>query len=257
MFNRIAVVLRGHVRTWHYINKYVFSEFSSISKSVDYYFVTWYSAELDIDKIKTSFRGQTLKKFVSVVYDQHQNPSQTPSYLSSHILDDIINGNYDAVIDTRPDVLPGWYPEFSPIISGNTVLNRWTRKRFELHNRFQTDDLLQMMKPETFKIFCNAYKTSNFFPREPHADLWDHYTMNQVNMSDAEFTFKKGFLGIYIARPNNLELILNNKDGAKWLVPEGREEIWKITKEWWKLTKEEKRNLILKYPNILPSDYQV
>ena len=37
----IAVVLRGHVRTWHFNAPKVFEFYNSIADNVDYYFTTW------------------------------------------------------------------------------------------------------------------------------------------------------------------------------------------------------------------------
>ena len=57
-FKNIAVVLRGHVRTWHFNAPKVFDFYDSIAENVDYYFITWDSS--NTDRIEGTFKDQNL-----------------------------------------------------------------------------------------------------------------------------------------------------------------------------------------------------
>lgn len=259
MFNKIAVVLRGQVRSWHYINQIIFKEFSNISKSVDYYFVTWYSPNLDVDKIIKSFHGQSLKKFVHVVPDQHVIDAERPSYLSSHVLDNIMAENYDAIIDTRPDVITFMTSDFKPYVDDNTVITAWNNVLYKPTGRLQMDDIFQIMKTDVFKIFCNFHKIGLRSTWDPHADLQDRYRLNRVKFVniDRNPMFDHGFGNSVVVKPNILENIIK-KDFDRWkLGHQGWLHLNARAAEWRELTSEEKRNQILKYSNMLPEDYDV
>ena len=61
--DHIAVVLRGHVRTWHYIYPMVFDFYDSIAENVDYYFVTWDTSNTDgiVETFKGGYRIGTMR----------------------------------------------------------------------------------------------------------------------------------------------------------------------------------------------------
>ena len=60
-WNHIAVVLRGHVRTWHFIYPLVFKFYESIAENVDYYFITWDTS--NTNGIEETFEGKNLIHF--------------------------------------------------------------------------------------------------------------------------------------------------------------------------------------------------
>jgi hypothetical protein len=252
MFKKIAVVLRGHVRTWHYINQFLFKNYSNISDSVDYHFVTWYFPELDSDKIINSFRGQNLKKFVSVIPEkQYYNGRLGPSYLASQVLDSVMSENYDAIIDTRPDILPILTKKFNPEIKKKLVWAVWDKSAGGI------DDTFQIMTKNTFEMYCRKHKLTNQYYKDWHVDLKNYYNLSNniqtkglgaVNGENIE-----GWDNWYIVRPNMLEHFPEDGDFLKH--PSLAEELWKLWNFWDFLSLDEQQLLASNY-NILPHDYE-
>jgi hypothetical protein len=108
----IAVILRGHYRTWDYNHKEVFNFYESIAENVEYYFVTWRFENMFTKRISDTFNdnNQKLIKLLTIYPDDLYYTSwQGPSWLNYSIIpykkqrERIID--YDAVFDTRPDIL--------------------------------------------------------------------------------------------------------------------------------------------------------
>lgn len=112
MFKNIAVLLRGHIRTWDYTSPTIFKFFDSIGVNVDYYICTWDTPNLRAEKIHSAFlkANKKFKKFLTV---GHQNETYTswsgPAHLSLQMLPHMRQQHkktpYDIVFDMRPDVL--------------------------------------------------------------------------------------------------------------------------------------------------------
>jgi len=108
----IAVILRGHYRTWDYNHKEAFKFYESIAENVEYYFVTWQLENMFSKRITDSFQdnNQKLIKFLPIYPDQLYYTSwYGPSHLNHSIIPykkqrerEIM---YDAVFDTRPDII--------------------------------------------------------------------------------------------------------------------------------------------------------
>lgn len=115
-YKRIAVVLRGHMRTWYYTKDVIFDFFESIADIVDYYLATWMLPSMEedpsiIEDIHKSFVGKNLIKaeFVSTDTPYYQGTSLTSGWLTYNLLPYKHNREkivkYDAVIETRPDIV--------------------------------------------------------------------------------------------------------------------------------------------------------
>lgn len=113
VFNRIAVVLRGHLRTWPH-NKHLVKKFySTISHEVDYYVVLWEYEQTKQYNITQDFQTSELVKYQLVPVPD--NPDDTeglyngwrgPAHLASLALPEIARRKYDMVFETRPDIIP-------------------------------------------------------------------------------------------------------------------------------------------------------
>jgi hypothetical protein len=108
----IAVILRGHYRTWEYNHKNVFKFYESIAENVEYYFVTWRIKNLLTSRITDSFENnnQKLIKFLDIYPDDlYYSSWMGPSWLNYSIItykkQREREVTYDAVFDTRPDVI--------------------------------------------------------------------------------------------------------------------------------------------------------
>jgi len=104
--NKIAVCLRGEVRTWNYVKEEVFKFYENIAYSVDYYYATWDVPYLDKNELDSTFSNRNLIQGVLCPSgnDRYSWGSRLgPAFLSGHIK---LNKRYDAVIDTRFDNVP-------------------------------------------------------------------------------------------------------------------------------------------------------
>lgn len=107
--DRIAVVLRGHIRTWKIIHQDVFDFYNSLAKNVDYYFITWALPNYDFTHLRQTFAGQNLIDFVimpkvQIWYTSWYGPSWMSYMLRPYMEQRLKTVTYDAVFETRPDV---------------------------------------------------------------------------------------------------------------------------------------------------------
>ena len=117
----IAVVLRGHVRTWHFNAPKVFEFYDEIADNVDYYFTTWDTS--NTDDVKETFNKRNLIHYQIISANleggdsindigKYYNGSLGPAFMNTLILpykrlrEKELNQKYDCVFDTRPDVMP-------------------------------------------------------------------------------------------------------------------------------------------------------
>jgi len=245
MFEKIAVVFRGHVRTWHQINKYVFENFSKISKSVDYYFVTWDIPGVDDNTIKNSFNGQNLIKFVSVSTEKYYNGTQGPSWLSNCICPFLENKNYDIIIDSRPDVLPVVNLKIPFNYSAKSIYIIWESIITDRNNVTASgiSDIFHLMSVENFKIYCTRYTKPSTINN--HVDLKNFYIDNSISLN-----VLVDFIRPEIVRPtqvNHLQYDPSIQLRSPWL------ELWN---NWDRLSDQNKIVTLNKY-NILLEDYNL
>jgi|TARA_R110000823_G_scaffold192883_1_gene324454 hypothetical protein len=119
----IAVVLRGHVRTWNFCAPKVFDFYNQIAEDVDYYFIVWDTS--NTEGIKETFKDQNLIHYqiVSHTFDtselskgdmlgKYYNAHLGPPFMQTLIIphkkqrEKELGYTYDAIFDSRPDVLP-------------------------------------------------------------------------------------------------------------------------------------------------------
>lgn len=135
--NRLAVFLRGQLRTWNYTKSEMFEFFSGIADHVDYYIAVWDNTDLEL--LRRDFADKSVKAAITVSKDQYFNAWQGPAYMS-HCLNSYrynqekINGIYDAIIDTRFDV------RFSAHADPETV-KPWTFGSTNLQGCYNSNDL--------------------------------------------------------------------------------------------------------------------
>ena len=112
MMKNIAVVLRGHVRTWRYNAPVVFDFFDSISENVDYYVATWQSPQLKMHTVEQTFEDNNKHITASVLmkpennyYTSWSGPALLATMIGPSIRHQHTKTPYDAVFETRFDVL--------------------------------------------------------------------------------------------------------------------------------------------------------
>lgn len=113
MMKNIAVMLRGHVRTWNFNYPFLFDFYESIAENVDYYFITYDNS--NHAGVEKTFKGKNLITFQIYPHDfdttKWYNSWYGPAVMSSLLIpwrkrrEKETGKEYDAVFDTRPDVL--------------------------------------------------------------------------------------------------------------------------------------------------------
>jgi|TARA_B110000238_G_scaffold195306_1_gene234330 hypothetical protein len=112
MMKNIAVVLRGHIRTWDYNAPVVFDFFDSISENVDYYVATWRTPSLKMQTIERAFEtaGKEISAKIIMNIDENfytswNGPALLATMVAPNIRHQHLKTPYDAVFETRFDVL--------------------------------------------------------------------------------------------------------------------------------------------------------
>jgi hypothetical protein len=158
--NRLAVCLRGEVRNWNYTKEAVFKFYEGIAYSVDYYYATWDVPYIDQNKLNATFDN---RKLVQGVLCPSGNDRRRwggflgPAFLSSHIK---LNKRYDAIIDTRFDLIPVRYPWSDVItvppnmeIQTTNVDHTWNHPEFDDPTAKATSDQWAIMDTATWDQF--------------------------------------------------------------------------------------------------------
>ena len=110
---KVAVFLRGHLRTWEFNKHNIFNFCDNLAEHVDYYVAVWRTGK-DYTKFRTlreDFNYKKLQTFQIVEghwgYDAWTGPAYLSNLLSrSRLAEEIISGQkYDAILDTRFDVV--------------------------------------------------------------------------------------------------------------------------------------------------------
>jgi hypothetical protein len=157
----IAVILRGHYRTWDYNHKTAFKFYESIAENVEYYFVTWRFDNMFTKRITDSFddNNQKLIKFLCVYPDDLYYTSwHGPSWLNYSIIPYKKQREreikYDAVFDTRPDII------YSKIKNKTVIM------------------------PEPNTLYVTRYEPQKGPDGTRHVGIEDHFMMSTSDVHD-------------------------------------------------------------------------
>lgn len=108
----IAVILRGHFRTFGYTHKTIFDFYDSIAENVEYYASTWDTDGNSAGRFEHILESNN-KKIIKILKvpaeESYYNSWRGPSWLNYNIIPykklRERKIKYDAVFDTRPDVM--------------------------------------------------------------------------------------------------------------------------------------------------------
>lgn len=253
--NHIAVVLRGHTRTWEYNRPVIFDFYDSIAKNVDYYFVTWNFENAHRKTIEDAFEGKNLIKllYVDKGSDAYYDNWKGPGWLNYNILpykhQREKEVTYDAVFDTRPD-----------------IMYRVTNRDIVLppeDNVFYCTGYTNQPCPDTGKKYlgvqdCFFMSTSKVHDimseRFAHwNDIGCHSKIVQIAKGHGFTTAKINWVEDSIVRPNAFELVPDPFDYFNYR--KTGYGLRHIEREWMNSTSEEKLRILKKY-NIKEMDYR-
>ena len=200
--DRIAVILRGHLRTWNYVKPAVFDFYDSIAHTVEYYIVTW-----ETDLFHNLLQDFATRKLIAAI----QLPNATewtswsgPAWQSYNIVpykrQREQHVKYDAVFDTRPDVIYSLIPG-AKIISPEPMTIYTSGFTNQCGNGTDVNDQenyyigLQdhfcMMQSEVYDILSYRYILAT--KRACHAEFKricvnEHINTNSIHWADVDIT---------------------------------------------------------------------
>jgi hypothetical protein len=261
--NRLAVCLRGEVRNWNYTKEAVFKFYEGIAYSVDYYYATWDLPHLNQDELHATFDNRKLVQGVlcPAGNDRRRWGSlMGPAFLSSHIK---LNKRYDAVIDTRFDLVPTYRVDsvVQPLgdmeIQTTNVNLRWDDPAFvEDPTAKATTDMWAIMTQGTWDQF--NYRLSVLYDYWVEHSYWKRPTLNEIALSRTlEKMNIKGkectWMANCLTRPCIVDLFPKSTDIT-------HRDIYTIDKNtydgWRGLNREQKREYCIKQ-NIYLEDYDI
>lgn len=211
MLNHIAVILRGHIRTWRWIYPYVFDFYDKLAYNVDYYMLSFIGSSEDTN-ILGSFEGRNLIACRYITPNKDFNDSyMNAAYLSYLLLPHKHKRekqvNYDIVFDTRPDVIPVYKPgKYIHSIEPDTLYIT----RFELHHNpklgyydLGIEDWFFASTSEVHDRMAGRFIEDN--------KQTNHITVRCVAEQNGFGVNKLEYVEAYMARPNIEEAIVNGK----------------------------------------------
>jgi hypothetical protein len=273
----IAVVLRGHVRTWRFNAPKVFDFYNEIADNVDYYFITWDTS--NTEGIEETFINQNLVHFQIVSHSLHNsllsgrdsfseyyNGHLGPPFMNMLMLPHIrrqekrLDAKYDCIFDTRPDVLPVRNEIIWGKSTGNSLSVTYPVPKtvyfagLELQTNMRTNkldvamqDWFMYMGSDEFEIFnmryhsdCRLYVDST---PGTQIEIREYVTVGPVVRMHVCI---QDWCEAYMTRPNVFRL--------DWLDSKDTEIVLNKSKEWPVMTKEDKITDCEKY-GISLSDY--
>lgn len=218
MTKKIAVILRGHLRTWYIVKDYILSFWESQADRVDYYAAIW-DTGVDRQRFIDCFQGRNLQHYLfeptkedNIEFNQWTNPAYLSKKLTPYILEEeyLSGQKYEYIVDTRPDVFFDYtasdpIPEF--YVGKNTVATTFMSRQVypgRFHGMF---DLCFMAESTTHLIWCARTDISIDFMikyREKFVNL-QHTAMLDFAKHHCIYTFRMEGIACEIVRPNILQ----------------------------------------------------
>jgi len=211
MLNHVAVLLRGHVRTFRTIYPYIFEFYKKIAKNVDYYFITWHGSQVNTNT-SVIFKDENL---IAEVYLQPNVDHGADSFKSSSYLAYMLlpykharekDVHYDVVFDTRPDVIPVLLPNRPIFVPEENTLYT---TQFDLHQNFRynfydvaVQDWFMAMSSKVYDRMAERFICYN--DQGVQVAIRSYADENNIRVNTMPY------MG-YMARPNIIDCMENDK----------------------------------------------
>lgn len=204
-FKRIAVLIRGHKRTWDWCKHNIFHVYENIAEQVEWYFVTWQTPDLNLIQLKQDFRTKNLIDIITVPtswynyfnvgpppYGQDSGPWYSPAWLSYNALPSKKlrqqHVNYDAVFDQRPDAIPYISTPYFKNIDATTLYST-------AENLSEVNDIGFMSDSRTYDILASRFTYPFAEDHKPETLFAEFCQSSNINI-------KLGFLDYVVIRPD-------------------------------------------------------
>jgi hypothetical protein len=255
MMNRIAVMLRGHMRTWEYLKPAVVEFYESIAHNVDYYIATWDNSSDRSSLIRSLSGLNVIAAIVVPKQPEYYVSWGGPAWLSYNLIPykrvREKEVTYDAVFDTRPDVIYELNKGRSVIPPQPNTL--YTTMLTNLKGNMSEPDSLYyiglkdhffMMTSEVYDIHAQRFLTGT--PNGCHAELLDMCKRENLHACVMDWVTAE------ITRPNAISRIPNARD---YFNNKKTKTNWADIQHSWTLLPQEEKLDILKRNNIPITDY--
>ena len=257
----IAVVLRGHLRTWQYNAPAAFKFFDNVADNVDYYLCTWNTGnDLRHPMVERVFKKYDKKMKVFNILDIPNDVFSSwlgPAYLAMraapHIKQQHKKTPYDAVFETRFDVLPFMTPDavVVPLQSNTWYTTAWTNIVDSKGNRnIGMEDHFLAGTVETFCAMADRIVVQDNDSKECHVDMREFAQSQGIIVSNS-----LPWMDAAMTRPSDMYRIRNPHT---WEASSdiGRIEIDEEHVPDWSQASQQERIAMLFATDILASDYK-
>lgn len=242
---KIAVVIRGHMRTWNFVKHQLFHVMEYRYKNIDWYFTTWEESLSDVAKhnLHQDFHGKNLKLYTTTGCLNYSSWFG-PGLLCEQVTDDLMAKHYDMVVETRPDVyldmpddrsFPVVIEKNSIHLTGMNLVNSLV-PGYELNHHFGAPDWFFIFDQQSFYTYSQRRLRPG--PQDSHGDIIRIAKENSINI----FTGLSKCLNTVLVRPN----IFERPEDATWL--------WEHGGSWNPLPSDEKKRMLVEN-NIALEDY--
>lgn len=250
--NNIAVVIRGHARTWNFCKGVLLDKLSKMARNVDFYFSTWNTNTAKIVEIENDFEGYNLKEvLVNSKNCAYYHSYQSVAWLSICVANSTTfkenKSKYDAVVDTRPDIVPSFFHQENIFVPEPKSIYA------EFSNNNRMSDLFFLFNVDVFERFSRRYiDIHEYLPRfryDIHESLYQWCLDNGIRPDEKllEFWWSQ------IVRPDILNHCISAEVIGGW---NDRRHHLTLSAHWSKLPLDDKRTYC-RLHNIDPLDYDI
>lgn len=224
-FNRIAVVLRGHLRTWNYTKRHIKQFYSGISRHVDYYVILWDYEQTRQYDMMADFPEGNLVKYLLVPIPENKgewmyhiyNGWNGPAYLAAQAYPEIEKHTYDVIFETRPDVVPvrnyavdPVAPAYDEYFTSMIPIIRLNPAEPYNKNHVCLDDWMYIVHPKRYPEIVNR---ANEALKDPELmQLWNTYGHQRMLPKYIQKCgmkiWKADWMRTFFSRPNSIPYLM-------------------------------------------------
>lgn len=250
IMDKIAVVIRGHLRTWNYLKSAAFDFYKQVAKEIDFFFVTWRVSNLNEYLILEDFSNHNLIKLLILTPpngpENFYSSWGGPAYLSFHIAPYVREAQkkttYDAIIETRPDIaycLNEQYPLIKP--EHNSLYTPGLTSMYSDNKVYiGTTDYFFVMGPNVFQTLSDRISLTT-------SSLGSHYDYIRMCQNNNINICSLRWVNCAISRPNGIDYV---SDPRLYAISNPST----FFHEWGQMSEEIKMSYITKY-NLNEFDY--
>ncbi len=203
---RVAVYIRGHIRTWDYIKQLNFDFFDSLPWHIDFYLATWTYSEKKLNRLKKDFKNRNLKTLKTLPRTNFYNPWTAPAAMSTELSkvrkeEELKNNiSYKFIIETRFDVILG-------LLATPQIPNDNSFGTTEIEGNFipNSSTIVSGLSDHCFLTKSDALDIMNLRLSIDAGDDGNHITLMKFAKNHNIEIFKINWFSATISRPNIVE----------------------------------------------------